>query len=195
MDEGSLDRILRAVGSSHVPPDLDRMSLWADIGWARTWQGTMVELKSGSRERRRLATIVTSAKKLRRLLEEDKAGQSLALKYYSFRDPDPLLILEKVIAAVQKSQRPPQDAGPLISLPGSAFEQAILALQSTYQDHFRRPVAVSRSGQRGLPSGPFLRFAEACLEELGILNKGKPYKRESIISAVKRHPVEKIRTR
>ena len=189
MDDEALTRILDAVGSKFIPANLDRDGLRADIQLAALWWMQITGQKNQPARLRRLQDIRRAAEDLKRLLEED-AQSGLALSKYPFTGSDPLTVLNQLTNYVNRVLEPPDRAlEPLdgmrtrpVPLEGSAFDWAVSSLMDTYTKYFRRKAAFSRTG--GEVAGPFIRFADAALRELKILNDGKPYSRETIARAV-----------
>ena len=68
----------------------------------------------------------------------------------------------------------------------SAFDWLVgVRLATVYERHFGQPAGRSRM-KDGQVGGPYIRFVQATLRELGILNRGKPYSRETIARSVSR---------
>ena len=180
--EVDLDRILSAVGDDYVPSNLDRAGLRWDIYHAADWRQAIADVKALSRQRRRAAMIYDTAKELLDLLREDDADQR-AVRYG--RNPDPITMLCELMVSATEVRN--QSSDTLYNLQRSAFEECILCLQLTYESYFGRPATFSRDKETGQPSGPFVRFARACLCEMNISNNGKPYAAESVVSAIRRN--------
>lgn len=70
------------------------------------------------------------------------------------------------------------------------------SLSEIYRRHVGREAGVSRSeGKNGEVGGPFLRFVQATLAEMGVTNGGEPYSPETLARLVSAQHTRRYRTR
>lgn len=88
------------------------------------------------------------------------------------------------LAAAGRHKAKHSSPSALYRLPRSPFEFFVAnGLAKVFERHFERRAGSSRVSDQRI-GGPYIRFAEAALKELGITNKGKPYSREAIARAL-----------
>ena len=175
MDAAGIDRIVAAVGD--YPVDLDRAELAADLERIGRLHRAGVDLRNAPAERRRDSNeVVEAAEHLKSLIEDDGRDRR-HLRQYS-------AMLDRLIADAAREASPRLDS-PLRAYDPSAFESTVESLARTYNVHFGEAAGYAAHPDDLVPlHGPFIDFAEAALEELGITNAGAPYERTAIATAL-----------
>ena len=211
-DEGT-QRILDKVGGRFVPQGLELGALRDDLyGCYATWC-TLRQLSSDKIAKQRVQRLETIAKRadaILALLDKGLIGgwarEEMAMtfplkegapvrKTAEFRtdhgQPDAAPSFNGFVAGLQrlaaaaryKAEYFPDRA--LYRLPRSPLEYFVgNVLPKVYERHFERPCGRSRVSDGTEAGGPYLRFAVATLNELGITNNEKPYSPETIAKAL-----------
>jgi hypothetical protein len=178
LTDGAVDRILEAVGAQYIPDKLDREALFGDIESAASVHhtGQALRIKPAKREEdaRRIQTALAHA-------------EELFFKYIA--DHEALHLhpniprLRNMIDAVSKENEPRPVLNKVLGFKQQAsvspFENLIGNLRWIFETHFARDAGYSKDLHTGAVGGPFIRFAGAVLQEVGIF-----YEIKSIASAV-----------
>jgi hypothetical protein len=192
----ALNRILIAVGSKHVPVNLDKDALGRDITAAYYARDCAFDLFGGSKAQHRLKylrRVRSTAEKLTKLLEKDAgvsamiAGQSA--KWGAGAPAQHLKQLQSAVVAIEQQQesigrkwRTAHKNSP--DLRGRRLTEAEwlagVSLPLVFEKHFGRTAGRSRD-RAGDPCGPTFHFVASTLKELGI-----SYRDESVIRAFSR---------
>jgi hypothetical protein len=208
LNKAGVVRIVEAVGNKFVPKGLSQNALRRDLLWCYTCWRTYVELGSDKNARQRieyLQRIKKAATALRAFFDDpiggwamDRIGDSFPLKEggpvritagwrKDHGQPDPACSfsgfragLDRMVeAANYRAQSEPTVA--VLNLPRSPVEYLIgNNLAECFEKHFGRKPGRSRDGYDNQIKGPYIRFVEGALKELGITNRGKAYKPETI---------------
>jgi hypothetical protein len=183
INEQALVRILRAV---NVPADLDRSILWRDLVDCVQLYSLVPALSSRKRTRNEmnsLQRIEDIATKLRRLLSDDEIWG--LLESAARRKRFDRVALTNLIETVKSVHPFKEDSDVFKGLfgCGSSFERLVSKdLRKIYKDHFHVDPTISRRVD-GKPQGSYLSFVDQILREFNIMTSGKPYSKESIITA------------
>jgi hypothetical protein len=187
-DAEAIDRILAAVGQRHIPPDLDRRALCADISDAYHSRDHAFDLFHGSEaraQRKLLGRIRTTAEKLASLLKKDDAVTAMIAS----ASPKPIDQLNEFLRAVriiEKSRehvaikwRTAHKHDPALRGRRPTEKECLagVSLPLVFEWHFHQRASRSRT-KDGNPSGPTVRFIGATMKELDL-----PYDDESIMRA------------
>jgi hypothetical protein len=188
----ALERILRATGYKFLPPALDRLSLWRDLVECVELNRlipTLTSLDHKKNEVERLGKAKKRASELRNLLDDSTWGLIASRWHRRGQDQGAPRQMLTALIDIVKTNLTHMNAKEESAFfkgffgAGSAFEQLVdKHLPKVFGDHFHIEATVSRRAD-GTPDSPYLRFAEQVLSEFGILNHGRPYTRESIVSA------------
>jgi hypothetical protein len=178
LTEGAVDRILAAVGEQYVLPELDREALRGDIESAASVHhtGEVLRVRPHGREE--------EAKRVWTALQR---GEDLAFEYIAHHEALHLHrhipALKNMIHAFKTDNEQRPHLHKVVSfkqqIPVSPFENLIGNLMRIFKTYFERDAGYSTPPGGGQPGGPFIRFAEAVLREVGLL-----YEIKSIASAV-----------
>jgi hypothetical protein len=200
LDIDGVRRIVEAVGRRHSPNGIDLQVLRRDLIWTYIRWKSYEHLGSDKKARARVKRVEEIAKvadALRTLLLDDSddisqwAWQSVSA---GFQLSDFALPWRKFLIGLElviKAARNVAGTTPTVAtyhLPRSTVDYIVAnELSRVYEKHLGREANRSRNrsaaGQRKA-DGPFVRFAVAALSELGITNNGKPYKPETIATAL-----------
>jgi hypothetical protein len=173
----------RPIDRIELPPGINRDELGADIEGIRSLLRTRYELQSHAR-RQHIARTIAKAEKLAEMIVGDKVAPEarLGIQYLRHR--------QKVLSLIEDLEK---DASPAVAtLVGidrglSPFENAIEMIADRYRHFFDKEPGYQTNVYSELVDGPFIRFAEAMLEELQIFNEdGSPYRSTSIKAALKK---------
>jgi hypothetical protein len=177
----------------------DFARLGRDLAWARTWYRTRKGLTDLPKRQAKVGQIEKTARKLSSLLEDDDAWAAEAISS-ALADINPIKIttvLRLIAAAAKKYNKlikqpawaPEASKGVSAELGMnklSAFDWLVgVRLARVYERHFGQRAGRSRM-KDGQVGGPYIRFVQVTLRELGILNHRKPYSREGIARSVSR---------
>jgi hypothetical protein len=196
-----IQRILRAVGTRYVPPDLDRERLAADLSRAvfgyevrRLFQHPPTE--QAVRERlKRLAEAVDGLDKelptrrnrlhwelLNILDNEEGASHGSLAKFYAH-----LHWLKMLVARVRTRDK--AVITPLSKEPwGAEYWLFGEELPTIFARHFGRKAGRSRPRPGKAATGPYIRFALAVADLLGVRKStGQPYGAETIVKALQKY--------
>ncbi|PVE25954.1 hypothetical protein DC522_01560 [Microvirga sp. KLBC 81] len=207
MKAANVDHILKAVGRMHIPRTINRRRLREDIEWAGSLWDTLNELDSRglwSGRVHRLKDIEMAARRLRSLLSNDTAwlqqviGQQFPLGEGAMRgkrrDPAPSLRglvvgLARLARITNRARGQTKPEAPLRQDKSAAEWLIGTHLPEIFEQHFQQQARIARPrshhGEKeitGKANSPYIRFAEAVLNELGIKSThGGPYSRETIL--------------
>ncbi len=179
-DQATLDRILAAV-QEHIPPNLDKTQLLADLKNAvgLYLAGEMLR-EEPSKRRRRGDRIIAAARRLKTLLDD---GESPPVTHRSPRDY--CAALDSLIGDIQTNSHLSPHKAAMLGLGGlSAMEQLVAQLEEMFEANFRTEAGYTRSEVDDDVTGIFIDFAEAVFNELGITNSGVPYSRRGLERAL-----------
>ena len=196
-DAEAIDRILTAVGRSHISPGLDKRALCADIADAYYSRSHAFDLFHGSEAQdqlKLLRRIRRTAEKLASLLKANTAVDGMIREHLegitppwgkiappmgSSAAPKPIDQLDRwlrAVARVEKGQehvatkwRTASKSNPNWRgrRPTAAEWLAGVSLPLVYEWHFRQHAGRSRTNE-GTPTGPMVAFIGATLKEFGI---------------------------
>jgi len=182
-----LRRLLHSQGDE-LPEDVERDllrdprdELRADIEGMRSLLRTGQELRSSAR-RQHIARTIAAAEDLCTLIMGDKVAPEarLGIQYLRFRQNVLSLIDE-----LKKDHSPAVVELLDINRGISVFENAIRMIADRYRHCFDDEPGYSTNPMNEEVGGPFIRFAEAMLAELGICKEGgAPYTPAGIKAAV-----------
>jgi len=176
-----IDRILKATG---LPLDeSEKLELLANLESIRSIHRTGVTLRAKpAKHDQHIEKIIAAAEHLKSLLEDD-VHRAWLLSLRSHLGP-----LNRLIRTVGKRKRghfPPERLTALLGVGHeSAFENTVANLARTFEHYFRIKASHTRDEYTGAIDQPFIRFAEAALDELGITNKGARYTRGATAAAL-----------
>ena len=196
VDEKAVNRTLESVDPALLPFDLDRRAFRRDLGWCGTWHAVASASRSHNRKRKCLAMLPKAAKRVRQLLNDERTWDEISLGLPPGEEC-PRTAIESLIKAAEAvlKEAPSTVSNPILFGNYSPFEYvAGHRLPRLFEKHFRQPARVQRRAD-GTPDGPYIRFAEAALVELGITNRGQAYRRESIAKALTNAQAGRIRRR
>ena len=178
LPDGAVDRIVAVVAAKldHVPDDLDRDKLRADLEGIVSLYRTSADLRSKP---------ATRSQDVRKIVETARHLQSLIEDNWLLRPHS--RVLEWLIADAE-SKFSKKLTAMLGVGPVSAFENLVgLMLKRTFELHFGVGAGYTTNPVTDEVSGPFVEFTEAALEEFGITNSHDgSYTRSSIVTALKR---------
>jgi hypothetical protein len=170
-----------------------------DLDWTRTWYDTRKDLTDLPDRQEKVGQIEKTARKLSSLLEDDEAWAAKAISS-TLADINPInatKVVRLIAAAAKNYNKPikepawaPEASKGISAALGmntlSAFDWLVgVRLATVYKRHSGQPAGRSRMNN-GQVGGPYIRFVQATLRELGILNRGKPYSRETIARSFSR---------
>ena len=175
----------------------DFARLGRDLDWTRTRYLTRKALIDLPDRQAKVGQIEKTARKLSLLLEDDEAWAAKAISSaLADINPDNATKVVRLIAAAAKNYNKPikepawaPEASKGISAALgmntlSALDWLVgVRLATVYERHFGQSAGRSRM-KDGQVGGPYIRFVQATLRELGILNRDKPYSRETIARSV-----------
>ena len=166
-----------------------------DLDWTRTWYDTRKELTDLPNQKAKVGQIEKTARKLSSLLAADDAWAAIssALADVNPKSTNGREGIAKAAANYNKPIKEPAWATKAskrisaeLGMTLSAFDWLVgVHLATVYERHFGQPAGRSRMNN-GQVGGPYIRFVQATLRELGILNRGKPYSRETIARSFSR---------
>jgi hypothetical protein len=214
LDDNGTRRIVSAVGASNVPQGLKLEALRDDLrGCYSRWR-SLTQLSSNTLARQRFQRFHAVAKRaecILALLDDGVIGgwvrEQIAMtfplkegapvrKTAEFRtdhgQPDPAPSFNGLLGGLQRLAESARYKAAYFSdfalyrLSRSPLEYFVAnVLPKVFQVHFKHPMRkFSRASAGSKARGPYIRFAEAALRELGITNKGKPYAPETIAKAI-----------
>jgi hypothetical protein len=174
----------------------DFAQLHHDLGWARTWYFSRKGLTALKKRQVKVGKIEKAARKLSSLLSAKDAWAAISSALADSKPPAPTVVkliikaaadynkpIKQPAWATEASKRIRAELG-MNTL--SAFDWFVgVYLARVYERHFGQPAGRSRMNN-GQVGGPYIRFVQAMLRESGILNRRKPYSRETIARAVSR---------
>jgi hypothetical protein len=167
VNEDAVSRILLAMRDG-VPPDLDRQELLSDLEGTASLYRTGIDWRVAPAKRRQ---------QIGRIIEAAEHLKSLIGSHY------PLSLHRKALDRLiddAKADDPPRLLRELGVHESSAFERLIRMLKSTFEKHFPGAALYTQDYVLEEIRGPFILFAEAVLEEMGV----GPYSRKTIAKAV-----------
>jgi len=184
-----LRRLLRA-GGDELPADVERDllrsprdELRADIESMLSLLGTGQELRSSAR-RQHIVLTIAAAEKLAEMIMGDKVAPEarLGVQYLRFR-PNVINLIDEL----KKDYSPAVATLVGLNCGTSVFENAVRMIADRWRHFFDKEPGYSTSSLNDQVGGPFIRFAEAMLAELGIHKKdGTPYAPARIKEAVRK---------
>jgi hypothetical protein len=177
LDEHGIDKIIAAVRSNYVPPNLDRSALRRAIDESEKSAKIISANRRGARARKRLKRlkqIRETAEQLASLLEvKDDASdpiEKLWSKSAQRLGDWPLALVSRLIVDhVEAIEHALSNAEP--SQWGNPTANEWLAgaeLPCVFEEHFRRKPGGSRNKTHKKGDGPCVRFIEATMRELGV---------------------------
>jgi len=190
MDRDAVDRIVDAVGAEHYRKRKSREDLGARLDRAEFWFRVNVDLRSSSTAReKRLSAAAKAASRLQLALDR--------LEQHDLPTKPRTNELRGNIQLLRAALTPPAPESELLQKAAeewaeelhlkkrSALEWLVgVKLPQIFKTFFDVPVGFSR-GTAKKALGPFIRFAEQALRELGITNYyGEPYSAETIARAL-----------
>jgi hypothetical protein len=166
---------MSALDNIPLPPGIDREKLRADLEGMRSLLRTRRELCSPL-GRQQVTRAIETAEDLWMQLS------LLGVEYFRFR-PN----LRNLIDALEKDQSPALVKLLNIKRGVSEFDTAISLIADRYRHHFDAEPGYSTNPLNAAVTGPFIRFAEAILVELGVYKKdGSRYAPAAIKEALKK---------
>ena len=169
-----------------------------DLDWTRTWYDTRKDLTDLPDRQEKVGQIEKTARKLSSLLEDDEAWAAKAISSaLADINPKKATTVVRLIAEAAKNYNKPikqpawatkasKRMSAELAMTLSAFDWLVgVHLPTVYEGHSDQPAGRSRMNN-GQVGGPYIRFVQATLRELGILNRGKPYSRETIARSFSR---------
>ena len=184
-----LRRLLRA-GGEELPEEVERDllrsprdELIADLEGMRSLLRTDQELRSSAR-RQHIARTIAVAKQLSTLILGDEVAPEarLGVQYLRFRRP-----VLNLIDELEKDHSPAVVELLDINRGVSVFENALQMIADQYRHYFDKEPGYSTNPMNAEVGGPFIRFAEALLAELGIRKEdGSPHTPAGIKAALKK---------
>jgi len=204
-----VNQVKTIISETGIKTVQDFARLGRDLAWARTWYDTREALTDLPDRQAKISQIEKTARKLSSLLEDDEAWAAKAISSaLADINPKKATTVVRLIAAAAKNynkliKQPawgPEASKGISAELGmntlSAFDWLVgVRLATVYERHFGQPAGRSRMNN-GQVGGPYIRFVQATLRELKILNRGKPYSRETIarsVSTARAGPTGKIR--
>ena len=181
IDEAAVSRILKAVGSEHVPCDLKQEALTRCLNLCFSRYQDAIRFASRSEQTassRQLEKARKAAKRLAVVLEAGEVGDwsvtSPSGGDLKSRDFANKLVCD-IDAALRAKRSDLEQAYADTFKAHSPFEWLVgIYLPDVYELNFQKKPTVSEDG-------PFVRFGESVLRELGVAkDDGAPYKRSSI---------------
>jgi len=188
MDDQSIDRIIAATRAAPRADkvetlNIDSVELHNDIESVcdiRDWAG--VERHRDALHRLR-CKILEKSRELGRLLEKERAEDGKIGMFYSPSLSDYVKVLHAVKRATEQAVKPQAPShkederiGEMLHqalTSGSLFEVAISRLIFIFEKHFKSSAGFTKPTDGSSPAdGPFIRFADAALWELGITKPG-----------------------
>jgi len=170
----------------------DCARLRRDLDWTRRWYDIRKKLTDLPDRREKVGQIEKVARKLSSLRADDDAWAAISISSALADINLRARTVVELIAAAAKDYNKPikQPAWATEASKGmsaelgmntlSAFDWLVgVRLATVYERHFGQPAGRSRMNN-GQVGGPYIRFVQATLRELKILNRGKPYSRETI---------------
>lgn len=194
-----LNRILKAVGKEHCPPNLDREALARGLDQCIEWYGEAEKFHTDKYEmaqRLALSTVLARVKRLRRFMKDDDVWRDdlwryLAPKSSPPQSPRAAIESLEILINEELRQRTYVDA----------YEDCDIAYRHSFQafSPFRWLVGDWLSAvyfglkfqnatlSDGLASetGGYVRFARAVTDELNIKMRGRRYAGASFVKAIK----------
>ena len=174
-----LDRIINAVGETLIKPDRDalRFDLMICYGWysLADGPGRSAFLRH---QINRLNSIQKHAKKLVELLKADNDDLGIIRKEWPSGPELPAHLLPQMVSLVETIDKmtgphgKPADIAARtkarLGISGSPLQSLTgMWLPAVYKTHFGKDAGISRN-QRGVPGGPYMRFAHQALVEFKI---------------------------
>jgi hypothetical protein len=208
MNDESIDRISEATkaapaGDKIDTSNVDKTVLRKDIESVDTvhlWAKGAGPSKLQKKRNRRRDRIAKKAAELRDLLDDDRADDGAVGMFYPRTLSDYLDVTSGIVRAAERALKPLR---PLIYgdkrdferaselflhalTSGSPFEVSIARLIFIYEKHFEDDAGSTKNAHgSSVPDGPFIRFADTALWELGITKgNGERYLYNSIATAV-----------
>jgi hypothetical protein len=191
VNEESVDRIFVAVGDQFSLSELEnnekfhRFRRWLmlrHLRWCAYWYDEAAASSSSGKDQiRRLERIAATAKRLSQALNEVQISTDGIRTAIGQLDGD----VNHRLAELGQ----PKDGGPYDALRNSyrrrsPFEWFVgQHLPLVYRHMFCQQAGISRGANKE-PSGPYIRFVQSVLAELGIANRGKQYSCEAIARAL-----------
>lgn len=188
MDDKSIDRIVAATRSAPRADDvetlnIDSVELRKDIESVfdiRDWAGALRHSDALNRLR---CKILDRLRELVRFLENERAEDGKIGMFYSPHLSDYVEVLHAVTRATEQALKPlaashKEDArlGEMLHqalTSSSLFEVTISQLILVFEKHFKLIAGANKPGDgSSTADGPFIRFADAALWELGITKPG-----------------------
>lgn len=190
-----VEAIIDRVGREFAPPTMDREQLAADLEGIRDYDAPILARYKSSAPARavrdRFRDIEKAARRLHRAIQSlpEDEREDFRLHWPRPTRASPLGLPELFMAipdlarlAGKAANEVPLDG--IIKLDRSLFEELVSGpLAECFQQHFQRePGASLGAGEQ--PSGPFIRFVQEALEQIGFSNNGQPYTPAAIKSAL-----------
>ena len=170
--DGAVDRILEAVGAQYIPDKLSREALHGDIESTLSKHHTGQVLRIKPAEREEEARRIQDA-----LAHVEELLWRYIAKYEALHLQPNIPRLRNMIEAVGKENEPRPVLNKVLGIRQqtsvSSVENLISDLMCIFKIHFERDAGYSKDPHTGAVGGPFVRFAEAVLQEAGILFEGK----------------------
>jgi hypothetical protein len=199
-DKNAIARILAAMrlapgGESIDTSAVDPEALLRDLSGAFRLQQFATELPKVRVERsQRSVKIQQTARTLAVLLKEERADLD-RIRHYPLREPDPRRVALKVALAARATREPVQEpicateaANALVEdlTARSTFDCVVGELLSPLFNTYvpGSSTEYTTDPMEDVTDSPKVRFIEAALREFGFTNRGRPYARKSIASAI-----------
>jgi hypothetical protein len=192
IDAGQVEAIISETRISTIE---NVAELRRNLEWARTWYVTRKKLATDLPKRKaKVVEIEKAARKLSSLLADEDAWGEISWATANVH-LDPRIVLKLIVMAAEDYNTPDEEpawaaeaAKRMTAELGintlSAFDWLVgVHLATIYERHFGQPAGRSRMDD-GQVGGPYVRFVQATLRELGILNRGNPYRPETIARAL-----------
>jgi hypothetical protein len=204
-----LNRILKAVGKEHCPPNLDRDALARGLAKCVEWYVEAQKFHTEKYEmaqRRALATILARVKRLRRLMKDDGVWHDDLWRYLAHtaspsQSPRAAAESLEILLSEEIRQRSIVDLYEDVNIAYRHSFQAFSPFEWLIGDWL--PVVYSGLQFRnatlseGLASatGAYVRFARAVADELNIKKLGRRYATASFVRAIKNVAAWDVRRR
>lgn len=184
-----VNQVETIISETGIKPVQDPAVLLRDLKWTQNRYVTRKDLTDLPKSQAKVGQIQKAARKLSLFLAAEDAWAAISSALVDVK-PDARTVVKLIAAAAADYNKPIKEptwvtqASKEISAELgmntlSAFDWLVgVRLATVYERNFGQPAGRSRTN--GQVGGPYIRFVRAALRELGILNRGKPYSRETI---------------